>query len=653
MLINSLKLLIILIISSSPNFALSQPKHIVDSLELELSKTKSSNHKQAILAQLTKIHLKPNPQKALQYLNSRLPYVHKDSILNKASIYNELGIAYHKMDSLELSINYHKKAFFIYEQQHKIKELGETNIWLAYNYIALNQDEKALNSAYRTLELYDSIGYKKSLSSVYTFLSMLNYKTKDLQKVLVNAKKAFAADEDKASSTFAANVVRAYMNLCGLDTSRNYSNSRAYLDSAVYYCYKALTIDEQNEDKNSIIISCRMLTELYLAQDKYQLALNSINKAFALQEYIVLPITKVEIQNSLAFVYYEMKEYQKSIDTYKKVLPKAIELGAYNHALITQQGIAKGYVKLGDFENAYKNLYKAFPIRDSILNKTKINQIKNIEIKYKTKYETDKKEQENNLLIKDLAIQKLTATRKRQQFNGLLGLFILGGIITYLLLRQYKIQSTQKMLQLKHRLLRNQMNPHFIFNALIAIQNFIYKNDPRKSGKYLSSFSKLVRAILENSRNEYIPLSKELQWLENYLDLQLLRFNDQFDFDIHVDSTLDLESVLIPPMLTQPFIENALEHGLKNIDYHGQLSVQFALKENSLMVTIQDNGIGILPLIDKSFQKEKHTSLATTITKERLDFLNKKRKQKIHLEITSVEPTGTSVMFSIPLKYIY
>jgi len=279
-----------------------------------------------------------------------------------------------------------------------------------------------------------------------------------------------------------------------------------------------------------------------------------------------------------------------------------------------------------------------------------MEQIKNLEIKYQTKYESEKKEQENLLLSKDLNIQILKTDRSQQRLYGAIVLLVLSLIIFSLLIRQHKVNTNQKMLQLKHQLLRNQMSPHFIFNALIAIQSFVYKNEPKKAGKYLSFFAKLIRAILENSRTEYISLSKEIQWLENYLNLQLLRFNHKFSFNVKIDEDIDIESLLIAPMLTQPFIENALEHGLKNITHPGVLDIQFILENDLLIVKIQDNGIGIGA---KKTEESEHVSLATKITKERLDFLNKNTHQKINFDISPILPSGTLVSFVIPVKYIY
>jgi LytS/YehU family sensor histidine kinase len=199
------------------------------------------------------------------------------------------------------------------------------------------------------------------------------------------------------------------------------------------------------------------------------------------------------------------------------------------------------------------------------------------------------------------------------------------------------------------------MNPHFIFNSLIAIESFIYKNEPREAGKYLSGFAKLMRLILENSREEYIALDKEIKTLQYYLELQKLRFEEKFVYSIEVEEGLDAENMVIPPMLAQPFIENSIEHGLKNINAMGEIRIRFSKKENDLIFELVDNGIGLERSVTIDREEKKHKSMATIITNERLAILNTKKKDKIKIFIGEIRDSydkvlGTKVSFSIPAK---
>jgi sensor histidine kinase YesM len=228
---------------------------------------------------------------------------------------------------------------------------------------------------------------------------------------------------------------------------------------------------------------------------------------------------------------------------------------------------------------------------------------------------------------------------------------ILVFMVAYLFVRQNKIKAEQANSLLEQKLLRSQMNPHFIFNSLQAIQNYILKHDEKQAVKYLSSFAAVTRNVLENSRMDAIPLKKEISLLENYLQLQKLRFKSRFEYEIVVDEAIDTENTAIPPMLAQPFIENAVEHGFHDI-HDGRITVLYALKEKELVMEIIDNGIGMK---DGYSQSKQHRSLALEITRERVDLMNKKAKEKVLFDIGEAFPMlnerkGVKIRFFLPLR---
>lgn len=230
--------------------------------------------------------------------------------------------------------------------------------------------------------------------------------------------------------------------------------------------------------------------------------------------------------------------------------------------------------------------------------------------------------------------------------------FTIWMIIRY---RVREIKLQHKAAELEQKVLRAQMNPHFIFNSLGAIQSFIFKNEPIEAATYLSNFSELVRLILDNSRKELIPLTIEIKTLDHYLDLQKLRFGEKFKYQINVDEDLNKEMVSIPPMLAQPFIENSIEHGFAGMKEKGTIRIAFKLLPNQIQLICEDNGIGIeASLKNKKDQTKPHQSLATKITRERIKVLNKTYTNKIELEIQDLKnidqyKTGTRVTFTIPL----
>ncbi|HAS40715.1 MAG TPA: hypothetical protein DCS93_09565 [Microscillaceae bacterium] len=235
----------------------------------------------------------------------------------------------------------------------------------------------------------------------------------------------------------------------------------------------------------------------------------------------------------------------------------------------------------------------------------------------------------------------------------LLALASMGAII-FFRLRAYRRKSRLEKALNKAALesLKLQMNPHFIFNAMGAIQNYMITNDTRHSSIYLAKFSKLMRAVLENSRQEYINLDEEIEMLEDYLSLQNLRFEEGFEYRITVDEQLDTEFVAIPPMFAQPFIENAIEHGITHLKGNGLIQVNFSLQEKVVILKITDNGIGIENSLEtKQTQKKAHRSLATTITQERIDLYRQSLKKNITFEVKSLAQ-GTQVIFHLPYQQL-
>ena len=265
-------------------------------------------------------------------------------------------------------------------------------------------------------------------------------------------------------------------------------------------------------------------------------------------------------------------------------------------------------------------------------------------------------DREIELLIRQSELQQMKLKNSRYLLTAFGGLFILLLIIALLLLKRNKLKSEQRALLLQNRIFRSQMNPHFIFNSLNSIQNFLLKNDEKQSTKYLANFSNLIRMILENSREELITLDREIQIIEQYISLQMLRFKDKFTYSIHVSPTIDQMSILIPPMLIQPFIENAIEHGIAQMDGKGEINIEFRSVNGFLEISISDNGIGRKRAEQsKSLDEQKHRSLATELTLERIALLNKQKGNKIDFSIEDLhkrggESSGTRVSFKLKLS---
>lgn len=331
---------------------------------------------------------------------------------------------------------------------------------------------------------------------------------------------------------------------------------------------------------------------------------------------------------------------------YKRFLAWKVMAGAYQILMRIRE-------QQGEYRNALHVNIQLNRINDSIANFQKRTEI--LDLQYK--YQAEQKDDEIKLLSQENQIQSFKISRSRLILFSVIAISVLLLFILILVLRQNRIKSGRKVAEFKQRLLRSQMNPHFIFNSLTSIQNFILQQDDIKASIYLSRFSDLVRNILNNSQEEFINLEAEISTIENYLELQKIRFPDKFDYSIEVDEKIDPESLLIPPMLAQPFIENSIEHGFKHKTTLGHIEVHYTIKNGSLIYSVTDNGIGRQRAQEILQQENKdHKSLATTITLERIQVINKKIKQKINFEIIDLQDdkgaaAGTKVVFRFPRTF--
>lgn len=243
----------------------------------------------------------------------------------------------------------------------------------------------------------------------------------------------------------------------------------------------------------------------------------------------------------------------------------------------------------------------------------------------------------------------------------LLGIFIFRSILfkrknEKLAIGKTQSELMQKMSELEMQALRAQMNPHFIFNCLSSINRFILKNEGKTASNYLTRFSRLMRMVLLNSQKPLIALDDELEMLELYLEMERLRFKDSFDYAITFLNTVDSDNVFIPPLLLQPFCENAIWHGLMHKEGQGRLDIELSMQDNILNCTITDNGVGRVKAEEmNSKTAEKEKSMGLKITTERLALLNREKGLNTFYELEDMKdeggnPVGTKVTLKISFK---
>ncbi|MDB4303320.1 histidine kinase [Desulfosarcina sp.] len=318
--------------------------------------------------------------------------------------------------------------------------------------------------------------------------------------------------------------------------------------------------------------------------------------------------------------------------------------------------IYKSYIELYNSLKDYKKAFDYEVLKNKLNEWIQANKIKRESDLIEAKYEAEKVAQQFAILSKENELQKLQASRSINMLVVLVLVSVITGLLLLVYNRNIGWKAEKEKTLLQQKLFRSQMNPHFIFNSLASIQNSIINEEPLKASKYLARFSKLVRTILDGSVKEFCTLEEEILTIENYLELQKIRFPEKFDFEIDVDLDINLYNISIPTMLAQPFIENAIEHGIKHKSKKGNISVKFSLYEGAIQLEIEDDGVGRKKAREILKQQEpEHNSLAINITSQRLEILNKKRKQKITLDIEDLidengNPSGTRVRFNIPYK---
>lgn len=250
--------------------------------------------------------------------------------------------------------------------------------------------------------------------------------------------------------------------------------------------------------------------------------------------------------------------------------------------------------------------------------------------------------------------QELADARNLRQ-NIIIGALALVTIL--LLLTAFAMYRSSKQQKYANNLLalkglRSQMNPHFIFNALNSVNSFIASNDERTANKYLSDFSILMRSVLENSEEDFIPLSKEIALIEKYVMLEHFRFKDKFDYVLEVDPDLDIEAFEIPPMLLQPYVENAVWHGMRYKEEKGLLKIEFKQKDQeTAIITVTDDGVGrAKSKALKTDNQKKQKSKGMSNIKKRISILNEMYGDRVDVSISDVFTSGEGTKVSLLIK---
>jgi tetratricopeptide (TPR) repeat protein len=585
-----------------------------------------------------------------------------------ASAYESKGDYYKALECLN---NTYK---FIKSKNNPSSELMfNQNMGLVY--LKIKEPTKARPYFERNLLYLRKIKHQRNEAISLTNIGHTFYEEKNYEKALDYYEKALALDK---ANGFTAERHYRLMNVANARKQlKGYVKTETLLDTARAMAAKT-------EDAESLLKINNSLAELHIEEKNYEKALPILLQSKELSKTLKQRETLLDVYRGLALVYEKTGQPELAYEAHRNIY--AIRDSLYNEGGLKQfQELQTRYettkkeqeISLLEKNNQIKNLeYKQLLIDKQaqqqaaelldLKQEDQINQLQIIELQ-KTNENISKAREIENLARenqdKDLQLdkQKLTLRNKelevKQQnllISAMIMLVVIIASVGYLLYSRSRLRMKNNAMLLEQKLLRSQMNPHFIFNSLASIQGFLIENEPKKTAIYLTKFSKLMRQTLENSREDSIPLSKEIQLLENYLQLQELRFVDKFKWEITVAPEIKPAETHIPPMFAQPFIENSLEHGILHNAAQGVINISFSLQENKLLLMVTDNGGGLTQgLLTRTEFKKEYKSLATQITQERLSLLRQKYKQSFDLvmqELTNEQGhvIGTQVQISLP-----
>ena len=551
--------------------------------------------------------------RSLFFMQSQL----KDSAIYYANLATDFAKRSDTRICLALSLHHQAKVHFFFR-----------------NYL------EAINEEFKFLYLAEELDHTYFKSLAYRSIAEISFDVGNFDETTIYLKKANTFStrlsdfyEEAKLKIYFAKLFLARENL----TKANNTISEAFDTFKTFNDYRNLG-------------TCtNVLGQIATQKSDYETAINYFNSAIS---YFGISGEKQELDlvfNNLGKLYLQKGDLIQAELYLLKVLSQGSKSGqlSQNYKLLSELYFKKNQLQLAyNYQNLYLSIleYNALStVGSKVLQLTESNLREERErlISY----------QKESIQAKEMITIQLT----RQIFITVIFAVLLLFLLFFLIFRsrQNKLKQSQKEAELSQSLLRSQMNPHFIFNAMSGIQSYIYSHEPEKSSQFLVNFSRLIRLILENSSKEFIPLELELEIIEKYLTTQKMRFEDRFDFKLNIDELLLEKQALIPPMITQPFIENAIEHGQLHTLIDGCINISITEENKMLQIIISDNGVGRKG--SKNTKKIKsHNSMAIDITRERIRIINQKYKTKGSLKIRDYDELneiGTEVIIKIPLKF--
>jgi len=593
-----------------------------------------------------------NPKKAFSFIESTLPRTIKyRNKLQEGRCYQTLGLINANMEQYDLAEKYFKKALLIFEKERLRKYATETMQLLAET----KEKEGAFDDAVEIAEEAEAEMIQQNTAPAPKLKKVRarSYSKKgDLQKAAEIYEEILVEEKQHVQKKEAAQTA--------VELADIYVQQKQF-DKASQNIADAEDIARKSSDTATLINTLKNKGQLLRAQGKLNEEMVTRKEQLLINEQLQDSAEISESQYWIADIMIEQNNTDEAIQTLEKSIAMSDRAGNKETKSKALKKLSQAYLTKGDPRMAYE-VYKKYAVSiDEIYKKREEKLIGYIK---KTK-ELNRKIQRIDILEKDLNLAEKTVellnlskqvnseklTIQRRINYGLSATLILLAIAAYFVYKSLiaKRQANQ-LLALKS--LRSQMNPHFIFNALNSVNNYIAQSDERSANKYLADFSKLMRTVMENSKHDFIQLSQEIEIISLYMKLEHSRFPEKFSYDLSIETDIDYDNYYIPPMLIQPYIENAVWHGLRYKEEKGLLKVSFSDNETHLQVVIEDNGIGRKKSKEiKTANQKKNKSTGLKNIENRIKIINQIHKLTIKVSITDLNPAtgeGTRVTIEIP-----
>ena len=563
--------------------------------------------------------------------------------------YNSLGRHFRDLSLFDKSIDKYKKALVI---SRKTKDtISEVKILNAIGSVYRRQDDvrNALNYHQEALEKAiniknPKIDIKQSISNAQNSIGNIYLSLKQYKLALNEFKKSIV-------------IQISLNNQLGLEI--NYKNiGNAYeelgnIDAALKNYHLSLNYNNQINSKIGKIICGYSIANVLIKDKKYTQALTTVDTVLQLAIKEKDKYYLSNTYNTLGLAQLNLNKLQAAKENLETALNIATKFNIHTIIVKANENLSFLYAKKENYQKAYFYFKKAKDEDAKTLNERNLAYVNELITKY------DKQRSENQ--IKDLAkknqIAQLQITKNRTLWIIAFSVFMLIAVVVFSIDKQKGLKNEKKVLSLKQDALRSQMNPHFMFNALNSIKLYIIKNNQKKATSYLNKFSKFMRKILEASDLQETSLKEEIETMKLYLSLENIRFSNEISFNVKTDSSLNLETIKIPPLVLQPFLENSIWHGLSSSKKRKKITI-FIQKISSeyVLINIEDNGIG--RKASTKIKAKKHInrkSIGINLTKDRLtNFVkNKKNNYSVFykdLEDKNRNSLGTKVIIKLPLS---